>query len=389
MGLVSCANRFLSGIPPYIALAVGMLVSPIAVPARGQVLTRLGEQIPVRDVELIDGRVWIANESGLYYAQGDSLVGRFIAEEEAPIDVSCVKKLSGEIWFGTSSGVFRVVGQTYERVELGEVDRLNVLFLVPDLDHGSVWLGTNRGIYRKALVESGPLERLSPQGPVYLTMVGGELWAGMDDDIYRFDREQESFVVLNVRHDVPRVIEIVRIGDFTFLRTTGIYGGFLYQFQGQAMSRPTMRFVYDIARVGDELWFSSRSGVARVSKGRVLAVEGLGEVKAPVNGIAEIGGVVWLGTTDGVYRRPIESDEMFHRLSSNVDSPSISSFAKMGDEVWAWGHGGVFRVVEEDGASRGRMTPYLVMMTIAIAAVVLVVLPYRRRQRLDAGKSSP
>lgn len=320
------------------------------------IIHRVTQQEEVKQITEIDGQLWLATESGAY---------RVVAGEISPVltgePVYSIAAVAGQVWAGTHQGLHRVDGDETGLLFEEALGTLVVTALYPDGE--DVWVGTQYGLY---LARSSSLEPRI-RGRVHaIEEIGGDIWVGTDRNAYRLSKNGDPRQVLPGTVTVADVVPILDASGHVrevWLVTLGkglLYGA-CYRVLldgGEEVSTPTQFFpedsVISVADVDGEPWFATTRGVFRLNNERpervefeILEIDGgkrRFDLSEPINTLAKIDGVLWVGTLQRAYR---SSGEFLVPIPALGESLNVKEFCFLAGGIWLRSLKGAYRYDED------------------------------------------
>ena len=331
--------------------------------------------------------LWFATNRGVYYVTESGYTARQLLPldtADADLEVCCLEIVDDAIWLGTQNGLFVVEKAGFRSIALRDTSGdpafavdVKMFSLEADPTNGVVWIGSSRGLFRKA-ANSMVAERVPLAGPLRS---------------YQKSRKQTSRVVFDEEIGVFAV-QLIGEGDVLSVTSRGVFkshdgkftaladiepyafrravssngryyintrsgmdseGGNFY-FVGEDALLQMEDSVRDIEAIGADVWLSIG--------GEILSVyhrEGPFTRDFPLKGIKMIRAVddlVLLASNTELYLHRPNSGEGFRllarkesRLENDQHPFALSGVLKTGTSIWLYGSAGVYRILQDVGVT--------------------------------------
>jgi len=278
--------------------------------------------------------------------------GEVIVRVSSKEHVKDLKKVGKEIWIATENGVSRLEGHSAKAVLTGR------LALTIANVHGEVWAGTQDGVFRYQDDQMMPLVA-EEEGDVFVNailVVDNTIWLGAREGLYHLDStDSESFGDAFSRPMVSQGKKIGEVLDIKAVRTPAgetstwvAAAGNAFQIDTAGSGRAVLGtdidgYVSEIIEIDDSVWLttlgSSESyGVAF----RIRQNGDVEEVGGVVSSVAKVRAEIWLATNKGVF---IYREGGAPEGPIDGKSEAFNAIAVAGETVWLGTRGKIYRSV--------------------------------------------
>jgi len=164
----------------------------------------------VRNFTEHQGSIYFASQNGFHVLTNDGKLTSFELSPSKPTVYSVERDITGSIWMGTEEGIYIFKNGKIEHLQYADFSGSNyVLFIVSQ--NNSMWVGTNNGLFRFGNIEKG-LKKISveqfgiSEGLVSLeTNINSayidrdeKLWFGSSEGLIKFDLDKENQYVATI-----------------------------------------------------------------------------------------------------------------------------------------------------------------------------------------------
>lgn len=280
--------------------------------------------------------------------------GEVIVRVSPKEHVKDLEKVGEEIWIATENGVSRLEGHSAKAVLTGRL-----ALTIADV-HGEVWAGTQDGVFRYQDGQMMPLVA-EEAGDVFVNAilaVGNTVWLGAREGLYHVDStDSESFGDAFSTPMVSQGKEIRGVLDIKAVRTPAgetftwvAAAGNVFQIDaagsGSAVLGPDIDgYVSEIIPIDDSVWLTTID--RSESYGAAIRVREGGDVEkvgGVVSSVAKVRDDIWLATNKGVF---------IYREGRDPEGPvdgkgeAFNAIAMAGDTVWLGTREKIYRRADE------------------------------------------
>ncbi|MBI5382978.1 MAG: response regulator [Opitutae bacterium] len=297
----------------------------------------------------------VAAESGLWLVRGEKIERLDAAGAGARPAFSCFEEMGdGRLLVGSNTGLHSVeTDGTLQKIALpaGEVKKLPPVLCLRRDRHGSIWVGTNNGLFR---LSNGRLERADYRdhiGRSYIVQLRedreGSLWVATVLGLFRLVDSPASTIGSDQGIDRPNTGAICRLHDGGFL--VSATGGTLYRYDPVAgtarrlVLRPGADLSNIIALTQDlqgDVWVGSGTGLFRLEAADVdnpaaIVSPHAEPIKERVNTLLAEKDGLWVGTRGGLYHRQAGSYRRYTRADGLPGNFVRSILRAQDGALWA------------------------------------------------------
>lgn len=324
-----------------------------------------------------EGQKWLAIRWGGVYLGDASEEWQHVAATGplAKCTAVCLfEDRRGSIWVGTADeGLNQILHTPVQMARLppSAMD-LHVTTACATQD-GAVWMGTDRGLYRRAPASSPDTELVTTFGEqsVYSVMEDKKektLWVATSTGLFYL--RGSEFQKADTAPAVSIGLLCIFLDRDGNLWAGGPRGAFMRKAPGnkvfESLNGPPSLHICGIAQVTDgQIWVTTRSsGVWRLQNNKLVPG---GEQLAPVGSmaraiLADKDGGLWIGTLgNGLFRWSTNGLQRYTMADGLVDDVIIGLMVDDQDKIWMTSHNGIFACDRRQLAEyrRGQSAPLL------------------------------
>ncbi len=158
----------------------------------------------VRNFTEYQGVIYFASQNGFHVFTKDEKLTSFELSSSKPTVYSVESDITGSIWIGTEEGIYIFRNGKIEHLQYAEFSGSNfVNFIVAQ--HNSMWVGTNNGLFRFSNIERGLDKMTVDQFGISEGLVSLEtninsayidkdenLWFGSSEGLIKFNKDKEN-----------------------------------------------------------------------------------------------------------------------------------------------------------------------------------------------------
>ncbi len=299
-----------------------------------QVLIRISEEETAHQVTEISGEVWLAMKSGAFRVR-ENATEAVLPDQE----VTTIASDGRHVLLGTRrAGVFSFDSNQTQQIYGDEIAERWITNITTS--EATIWLGTNRALYRSRGIDATPV--LESQFVNSVKLIGGDVWVATSRNAYRIKGTSTAHAFFPEDTAVADIFEAAgSVYLITEPRGIGYYGP-CFQIDGDEVS-PFLEddVVFTVADVTNTAWLATKNGVFR-REGRyltTLAIEALDE-REFVDIIWADRNEIWLGSSQSAYRG---TEKNFVAVPSSAKHLGITGIDRAGGHVWLWGETGAYR----------------------------------------------
>ena len=290
-----------------------------------------------------DDSLWIGTRSRGLYRVHDGHADHFTTADGLSDDAvnTIFEDREGLIWVATVSGVdvFRNLGvATYSIREGLTNNNVEAVAASPD---GTLWIGNGGSldVIRGGKVTSASQGTEGIRGRNITSLLvdrHGELWAGEDDQLMRYDGRGRFQRVADRMGQGTGIVEAMTEDSSNTLWVNTLRPSRLLRIRGStiidAVPIPRDKFIVALAPNADgDMWFGLGKGLARYREGQIQTVsEATGYSKMVRDILVEPDGSVWGTTKDGLLHW---ANNQTHMLTTSNGLPCNSVWALIEDDA--------------------------------------------------------